>query len=251
MNLPNVPQAIFGALFGLFLGGGLIYFETFDYGTHPIYYFISFVIPLSLFGGTAHVLRASNDFLSIRNLLYWSVTFIILGLILFLITMMVQEKGGTMEQFSRIFIHLSLSGLLPGFVILWVLQNEKNRGKGTPPTGDGSAVEETLELKPNSGDKIEFTLASLVLIEAANNYCNFYIRQEHQVIKKMIRITMKEVGEALKSYPNIIRCHRSYFVNKDYVDKLSGSTQSNKLQILGLDILVPVSRNFDTRVLKK
>ncbi len=52
---------------------------------------------------------------------------------------------------------------------------------------------------------------------------------------------MSELEERSKK---VIRCHKSYIVNLNKVNRISGNAKGYKLQIDELDFLIPVSRSL-------
>jgi DNA-binding LytR/AlgR family response regulator len=62
--------------------------------------------------------------------------------------------------------------------------------------------------------------------------------------KKLIRNTMKNIEQQIKSYSNFIRCHRICIVNTYYVEKLDRKYNSHWLTIKGYQEQLPVSRQY-------
>ena len=65
-----------------------------------------------------------------------------------------------------------------------------------------------------------------------------------------MRVTLTKIIENLKEYPNIIRCHKSYIINSDYVLDISGNARGYLLKIKFISINVPVSRSFSKQSLQ-
>ena len=66
----------------------------------------------------------------------------------------------------------------------------------------------------------------------------------------MLRVTMKKIEDLLYKNENIVRCHKSYFVNLNYVKNVSGNARGYFLTINNLDISIPVSRNLSINLFK-
>ncbi|NNK69400.1 MAG: LytTR family transcriptional regulator [Flavobacteriaceae bacterium] len=45
-----------------------------------------------------------------------------------------------------------------------------------------------------------------------------------------------------------MRCHRSYIINVDHVQHISGNLQGYQLELSGFQDLVPVSRSYTRRI---
>ncbi len=85
---------------------------------------------------------------------------------------------------------------------------------------------------------------SILYIEAMQNYVNVFFSDGNQVKKEVIRNTLTAIEKAIPT-PSIIRCHRSYLVNKDKIRKVEGNAQGLQLYLTGNDAKpVPVSRKY-------
>ena len=60
----------------------------------------------------------------------------------------------------------------------------------------------------------------------------------------MIRTSLKNAEELLREHKFIFKCHRSFMVNINYIDKIEGTIQGYKIYLENLDFSVPVSKNF-------
>jgi DNA-binding LytR/AlgR family response regulator len=80
-------------------------------------------------------------------------------------------------------------------------------------------------------------------IEAFQNYVKIgYINAEGQLKIQTERITLKEILTKTKG-SSIIRCHRSYLVNKEAIVAASGNAQGLSLSLSDCDKRIPVSRS--------
>ncbi len=92
----------------------------------------------------------------------------------------------------------------------------------------------------------DFMLNPLNLIYAKSdgNYTEIHILKEEVVEKSLKRISIKELELQLNSVVTIVRTHRSYLVNINYLVKVTGNAQGYRLHLKKTDDLVPVSRNM-------
>ena len=100
-----------------------------------------------------------------------------------------------------------------------------------------------LELKPDS----------LRYAEAMQNYVTLVFVQNNELQKEVVRSTIASI-EAQFANSSIIRCHRSYLVNVDAIEQVSGNAQGLKLQlhdVPGQEIPVSRSRIATVRALLK
>ena len=110
--------------------------------------------------------------------------------------------------------------------------------KATPQT-DSQAV----RIESDNGKEVYAGgLQNIILIQSASNYVEIFYRDGPQVRKQLIRQTLGSVENALKSVPNIKKCHRCTLVNINQVSRLTGSSPSYMLEADGLGFRIPVSR---------
>ena len=90
---------------------------------------------------------------------------------------------------------------------------------------------------------LEFDIDQFMFAKSEGNYLEIYLNKQHPN-KELIRGTLKDLEALLKTYPNIIKTHRSYLVNCNYIEKINGNAQGYQLHIH--KYMVPVSRNMIT-----
>jgi len=79
-------------------------------------------------------------------------------------------------------------------------------------------------------------------IQAANNYVEIHFRKDNTSQKTLLRNSLIDIEKQVFSN-SILRCHRSYLVNINNVEKISGNAQGYRLHFALLtDMSVPVSR---------
>jgi hypothetical protein len=83
--------------------------------------------------------------------------------------------------------------------------------------------------------------SDLLAIEAADNYITEYWLTPKGIRQNLVRATMASVDERTDLPPSIMRCHRSWFVNLDHVDRVSGNAQGYRLHV-GDGVVIPVAR---------
>lgn len=94
-------------------------------------------------------------------------------------------------------------------------------------------------------DNINFDISEFIFARVDGNYVEFYVLDENGNIGRQIkRNTLKSVEKQLKAFKNIIRIHRSFLINIDYITSVKGNAQGYRLTVDGLDELIPVSRNY-------
>jgi DNA-binding LytR/AlgR family response regulator len=86
------------------------------------------------------------------------------------------------------------------------------------------------------------------LIRSANNYIEVFWKEGDSIKNQMVRCSMAYAEDILKEHKFIFKCHRSYLVNINYIDKIEGNSQGYKLYFEKVDFTVPVSKNSVTRL---
>jgi len=96
----------------------------------------------------------------------------------------------------------------------------------------------------NKKNQFEVNLSNLLFVEAMQNYVSIYFLKEDKIQKEIIRTTLSNVEKQLSDTP-IIRCHRSYLVNPNQIQKVEGNAQGLRLTLHQLEeTQVPVSRKY-------
>jgi DNA-binding LytR/AlgR family response regulator len=100
----------------------------------------------------------------------------------------------------------------------------------------------------NAGEYLELPPDDLLYIQSSDNYIEVFYKDKNITSRKVLRNSLKAVSESLESDPRFFRCHKSYLVNLQKVDHVSGNAQGYKLHIRESDVQVPVSRQHNAVV---
>ncbi len=95
----------------------------------------------------------------------------------------------------------------------------------------------------NEKDSIELAVDSLYFIESSDNYSTIYFENQGKLQKELLRSSLTRLESQISS-ENIVRCHRSFIVNLDKVEKVTGNAQGYKLHLKSPELLVPVARKY-------
>lgn len=93
-------------------------------------------------------------------------------------------------------------------------------------------------------EDLTLLIAELVFVQSADNYVEIAYSEDSNIRKKLIRNTLKNIEIQLKQYSNFIRCHRTYLVNLNYIEKLHQDFSSHWITIKGYPEKIPVSRQY-------
>ncbi len=109
--------------------------------------------------------------------------------------------------------------------------NQKGLSCATKP----SALNETI---------FGITIAKIQYVEAMQNYVRIgYLSAENGQLEHIERATIASVSKELVS-DNILRCHRSFLVNRNFIKTSTGNAQGLTLSLTDCEKKIPVSRSF-------
>lgn len=103
----------------------------------------------------------------------------------------------------------------------------------------------------NGKENITFQIDNLVYITSQGNYASFFLKNEKDLTEKILRVTLTKIANELEEYSNIIRCHKSYIVNINVINDISGNARGYLLKSDFIPIDIPVSRIFSKQSLQK
>jgi DNA-binding LytR/AlgR family response regulator len=109
-----------------------------------------------------------------------------------------------------------------------------------------SAPDAMITLKSdNKKEELQIPAKSLLYITSADNYISVTYLEQGKEVHKLLRSTLKNAKEDLRSYTAFYRCHRAWIVNLDRVISVSGNSQGYRLVLDASDTVIPVSRNLN------
>jgi len=98
---------------------------------------------------------------------------------------------------------------------------------------------DSLKSKP-----LKLRLNDFLFATSDNNYTTIFYAEANDVKRQLLRLSLKNLEDQLSAYTTVIRCHRSYIVNKDKIIAVTGNARSLVLALKGYDGTIPVSRSF-------
>ncbi len=109
-----------------------------------------------------------------------------------------------------------------------------------------SAPDAMVTLKSdNKKEELIIPAKSLLYITSADNYISVTYLEHGKEAHKLLRSTLKNAKEDLRTYTAFYRCHRAWIVNLDRVISVSGNSQGYRLVLDASDTVIPVSRNLN------
>ncbi|ADB41711.1 LytTR family DNA-binding domain-containing protein [Spirosoma linguale] len=126
------------------------------------------------------------------------------------------------------------------------VHNEVTTLARTAPVGPATEpVNATVTLvADNEKDSVSLDAEDLLFVESSDNYCTVTYLKNKQVAKPLLRSSLSRLEKQI-TQPYIVRCHRSYIVNLNRVERVTGNAQGYKLHLLSGQFIVPVSRQYN------
>ena len=156
------------------------------------------------------------------------------------------------------FIGISLSiGIFPilGLVFLTELYLKRRNLAEAQRLTDQMDQEQTVPLPQNAAllvikpetvksPPLEIPATDFLYATSDNNYSTVYFLKDGKAERKLLRLALKNLELQLADSPDIVRCHRSYIVNRKKIKDFQGNARSLFLLLEGIDEAIPVSRKI-------
>lgn len=154
-------------------------------------------------------------------------------------------------SFLRMIGYTSLIGVFPvalSGILIQLRETQKNEESASDISENlKSSVEANhlvVTLEPENGAELRIDASNLRFVEAMQNYVTVWFVQNGELQKEVLRTTLTATEKQVEN-TDVIRCHRSYLVNVDCIETVSGNAQGLKLKLRDVtDVEVPVSRSF-------
>ena len=95
---------------------------------------------------------------------------------------------------------------------------------------------------------LEVMANDILYVSAADNYIQVFYLRDGFIKSDFLRSTLKNAEQRLSEFPQFFRCHRTYLVNLQKIEHISGNAQGLKLHLQGSSDPVPVSRSLNQRL---
>lgn len=97
-------------------------------------------------------------------------------------------------------------------------------------------------------DDLEIDGRDLVYAETADNYVAVYHLVDNSLQKSMVRSTLGRLETDVEGLPRLVRCHRAFLVNLDFLESFRGNAQGLQLRLKFGQNEIPVSRNMVSKI---
>lgn len=263
-------------LFGLFVFGFLFLFKPFTLST-----FVGFlleytaIIGVFTFFGSFFMLYIpplifknyfKEDNWNIgRNIFFIFISILLVGTLLWYFAGGYKETKGVKNITLPAYLFYSvLVGTIPTFFSIYVnekvtrVKREKRAQEISSYKKNKLLVAKKKKLKQtikiyseNKKEHLLLNINELVYITSQGNYASFFLKSQSNHLKEeILRATLTKIDLQLEKYPNVIRCHKSYIVNSNYVDDVIGNARGYLLNSSLIPFKIPVSRGFSKKSLK-
>ncbi|HWW43290.1 LytTR family DNA-binding domain-containing protein [Pedobacter sp.] len=102
----------------------------------------------------------------------------------------------------------------------------------------------------NGKTELNIQVSDLAFIESDGNYIQVYRRKDGLIAPVTIRNSIVKAEAELGNHAQLMRCHRAFIVNTDFIEHVKGNAQGYRLGIKGSDREVYVSRQY-TKLIKQ
>ena len=156
--------------------------------------------------------------------------------------------------FFQMFLWVAIIGIFP--TSFWVMYDyiDKLKKYSKPIQVIHHDVQQeaskTIEfIADNEKDKLTIAYENLFFIESTDNYSTIYFLKNAVLQKEMIRSSLSRLEGQIK-HNLVVRCHRSFIVNLEKVENITGNAQGYKLQLNRHGFIIPVARKYSSIIEK-
>lgn len=253
--LVNIILCIFQPFSLYIIAGGILkYVVLCGYG------FITFLIVCItsiIFPGLFPQLYIPEQWALKKELQYAILNFILIGICNWLYSIWVFQMALSWRTFLFFQVATYSVGMLPYIIIVMAnhirllrknTKTAENLNSSLDEYEQNKAIieEQPVKIVSDGGyDHFELMPSSFAFAESADNYVKIWYDEGGKLKQKMIRQTLKNIEHLFKDYSYIIRCHRTYVVNTNFITSFTGNAQGLKLTIRSENRMqVPVSRSM-------
>lgn len=154
-------------------------------------------------------------------------------------------------SFLRMIGYTSLIGIFPvalSGILIQLRETQKNEKSASDISQhlreSVDANHALITLEPENGSELKLDASKVRFVEAMQNYVTVWFMVDGKLKKEVLRSTLL-AAEKQFEHSDVVRCHRSYLVNVDAIEKVGGNAQGLKLKLQDVsDTEIPVSRSF-------
>jgi len=164
-----------------------------------------------------------------------------------------KESYRSLSEFLGITIAI---GIFPVIILIFLVERnltgrntqkaERLQDNLTLKVSEHTIKDTSLIIQPETSKTTPITieLSHFLFATSSNNYTTLYFLENEVLTRKLIRLSLKNLAQQLVHIPQIIRCHRSYLVNKQKISAVQGNARSLVLKMDPYEEAIPVSRSL-------
>ena len=189
-----------------------------------------------------------------KEILFLSFSFLLVATLNYLYNRIV--GGSFAPQHSWIgFVGITFAvGVFPLIILIFLTElylNRKNKIEARRLNDHllerpASPSDRRLAIQPETSTSAPFLLheADFLFALAENNYTTVFHTKNGRLERELLRLSLRKLEEQLAPHSDLIRCHRSYMVNRNRIASIVGNARNLSLQMEGFEEEIPVSRSF-------
>jgi len=152
--------------------------------------------------------------------------------------------------------------LVPLLVMVYITEKHlQNRNEKEAKEIDGlmhnidtpiaKTKDDQLIIRPESSTAppIDIKLSDFIYAASDNNYVMLHYLENGQLQKQLLRLSLKNMESQLIDNSAVIRCHKSYLVNRNLIEEITGNARSLCIHMKHTESKIPVPRAFDRSLL--
>jgi len=261
-DLKHNTKIIFFTSIGVFVF--LFLFKPFDINSLPLkerFYLITGLAVITFLALSLNLLLIPSLFPKKFTSVKWNIKKEILWNVWILFTILagyffLNNSLGVMKFGFNMVIKLVLTAVIPISVLIIVNHNKilyshlKLADELSKKIKENKLIQEKI-IYFNSDyqkDSLAIKVSSLLFIRSANNYIEVSWKEGNIVKNQMVRCSMMHAEEILKEHKFIFKCHRSFMVNVNYIDKIEGNSQGYRLFFENVNFPIPVSKSLVSKL---
>lgn len=228
---------------------GILNMEQASFTFNITILFCIILVSISITRGWLYLIGKHKDITKEMYIVWCVVEMIVASLFSALYTtLMLEEPVPFYETAGTLIVLIATAGIYP-YLFLWLefeLHSKDKEISGTPD--ENSLLRFYDEYK-----KLRFIIApeAVIFIKSEENYVQIYYQDKGKTKKFTLRSSMKALESTLAKH-NLIRCHRSYFINPAYIKII----HRNSSGIIVADLKqenfesIPISRKYHDEITK-
>jgi hypothetical protein len=217
-------------------------------GVYSLFTLITLLI--NLFVLQDKVLK-NNSFFAVITWTFW-LTFCIGNSNFFVTTILFKYEPVNLFVYVKNVIFVFMLGpliIVPFVILISYVVSLKQQLKQTevsvnnqPKNQEGKEDEKITFLSEYKNDSFSVRLNDLLFIKSADNYVDVWYNDNNQISHKFVRNKLSNIPTT--QYPDLVRSHRCYIVNKQNIKAIQGNSLRYSISIHGINEKIPLSKNF-------